>query len=186
METIKWTVDPNQSKITFSVKKLMVTTVEGNFKAFKGGLETESENFESLKNIRFLASIDSLKTDDEKRDEHLKSADFFDIDTYPLLSFKADRYTIKDPKMEGELTIRDITRPVVLDVEFSGTPGNGNRDISSVLLLSGKVKREDFGLSWSGKNQAGDIIVGDEIKLKAQVSFIKQPAEVEEARNVLA
>lgn len=186
MAIIKWIIDPNQSKITFSVRKLMVTTVHGNFEAFEGGAETTSENFKSLENIQFQALIDSIKTDDDKRDEHLKSADFFDMDAYPHFSFKARAYDTINRKLQGELTIRNITKPIVLDVKFPETPDQRTSEINSALTISGKVKRQDFGLTWNGKNEAGEIIVGDQIKLNAQVSFIKQPAVVQEAQQSLA
>ncbi|MFO7720057.1 MAG: YceI family protein [Gillisia sp.] len=180
MKNIKWSIDPAQSEITFKVRKLLITTVKGNFKSFKGELETETENFSNLKNLKFEAKVASIKTDDEKRDEHLKSADFFNKDEYPYFSFKANNFKIKETKLEGELTIRNITKPVTLDVEFLGISRLANQETSAGLLISGKVNRQDFGLSWNGKNEAGEIIVGDEIKLEAKASFIQLPALVEE------
>lgn len=181
MKNTKWIIDPKQGEITFKVRKLLVTTVKGNFKVYKGELETESETFMNLVNINFEAKIDSIKTDDEKRDEHLKSADFFDMDVYPNFSFTAKKLDVKDSKLEGELKIKNFSKPVTLDVQFLGTSTNAKKETTADLLISGKVNRQDFGLSWNGKNEAGEIIVGDEIKLKAQVSFIKVPALVEVA-----
>lgn len=180
MKNIKWNIDPSQSEITFSVRKLLITTVKGDFKKFKGELETESENFTNLRNLKFEARVESLKTDDEKRDEHLKSADFFNMDAYPNLSFKAKKFTTGESKLEGELSIRNITKAIILDVEFLGISSNNNKEASAGLKISGKVNRRDFGLTWNGKNEAGEIIVGDEIKIKVQVSFIKQAVLVEE------
>lgn len=179
-KNIKWSIDPTQSEITFKVRKLLITTVKGNFKAFKGELETESENFTNLKKIKFEAKVDSIKTDDEKRDEHLKSADFFNMQAYPYFSFKANNLKIKETKLEGELTIKNITKAVTLDVEFLGVSNNANQETSAGLSISGKVNRQDFGLSWNGKNEVGEIIVGAEIKLEAKVSFIKLSTLVEE------
>ena len=124
METMKWTIDPAQSETTFKVRKLMITTVQGSFGVFEGQLETESDEFETIKNIHFKAKVDSIKTDDEKRDEHLKSADFFDMDTYPYFSFTAKSLDKKDSKIKGELCIRNITKPVIFDAEFLGTSIN--------------------------------------------------------------
>lgn len=174
MKTTKWTIDPNQSEIAFQVKKLLITNVKGNFSAFKGELETASENFQNLQNIHFNAKVDSIKTDDEKRDEHLKSADFFDIDNYPTFFFTAQSFDTKDQKIQGDLSIRNITKPVLLDVEFLGTSNNEDGKTSAGLSVSGKIKRQDFGLSWNGKNAAGEIIVGDEIKLRAQLQFTQE------------
>lgn len=179
MKITKWNIDPVQSEITFKVRKLLVTTVKGNFNVFKGELETESEDFTNLKNINFEAKVDSIKTDDDKRDKHLKSADFFNMEAYPSFSFKANKMNIKESKLEGKLSIRNNTKAVTLDVEFLGISNSINDETTANLLISGKVKRQDFGLDWNGKNEAGEIIVGDEIKLKAQVSFIKLPTLAE-------
>lgn len=173
MKNTKWTIDPTQSETAFKVRKLMITTVRGSFGVFEGQLETESEKFESVKNIQFKAKVDSIKTDDEKRDEHLKSADFFDRDTYPHFSFSAESFNSKDSKIDGEINIRNITKPVTFDVEFLGTSVNESGETKAGLTVSGKVNRNDFGLTWNGKNAAGDIIVGDEIKLKARLQFTK-------------
>lgn len=173
MKTTKWIIDPTQSETTFKVRKLMITTVTGSFDVYEGQLETESDKFENIKNIQFKADVASIKTDDEKRDEHLKSADFFDSDAYPYLSFIAESYNINDLKIKGELSIRDITKPVILDAEFLGISIKENGETKAKLKVSGNVNRNDFGLTWSGKNAAGDIIVGDEVKLMAQVQFTK-------------
>lgn len=175
MKNTKWTIDPDQSEIIFNVRKLMITNVQGNFNVFQGELETDSDNFEHLKNIQLEASIDSIKTDDEKRDQHLKSSDFFDADKYPTLSFTAHSYDTKSQKIQGELSIRNITKPVLLEVASLEAPILEKGKTSAGFSISGKVKRQDFGLGWNGKNAAGEIIVGDQIKLKADLRFIKQP-----------
>tara|TARA_A100001391_G_C5053934_1_gene274203 strand:- start:1114 stop:1674 length:561 start_codon:yes stop_codon:yes gene_type:complete len=174
MKIKKWTIDPTQSKVGFNVKKLLVTNVRGNFEVFEGGMETKFVKFETLKNIHFKAKVDSIKTDDQKRDEHLKSADFFDTETYPYFNFTAKELNVKDQKIQGELTIRNSTKPVTFDAEFQGISINKNGETEAALTISGKVNRKDFGLSWNGTNAAGEIIVGDEVKLRAQVKFIKE------------
>ncbi len=168
-----WKIDSAQSEITFKVRKLMIMNVEGTFGVFEGQLESESDKFEFVKNIHFKVKVDSIKTDDEKRDEHLRSADFFDVDTYPYFSFTASSFNAKDLKIQGELSIRDISKPVTFDAEFLGTSTNDKGATNAKLMVSGKVNRNDFGLTWSGKNAAGDVIVGDEIKLGAHVQFTK-------------
>lgn len=173
MRSTIWKIDPAQSEITFKVRKLMITTVQGTFGVFEGQLESESDKFESIKNIHFKAKVNSIKTDDEKRNEHLKSADFFDVDTYPDFSFSANSFNTKELKIQGELRIKNITKPVIFDAEFLGTSINENGETNAKLMVSGKVNRNDYGLTWSGKNAAGDIIVGDEVKLRAQVQFTK-------------
>lgn len=178
MENVKWNIDLTQSEISFKVRKLLLTTVKGNFQTFKGTLETQDAKFTNLQNIFFEAKIDSIKTDDATRDVHLKSADFFDMETYPKFTFKAGKLRVEDKKLDGELTIKNITKAISLDVELENS-NKANSASNPKLLISGKVNRQDFGLTWNGKNEAGEIIVGDEIKLQAEVSFIKVPALVE-------
>lgn len=173
MTNTTWKIDPSQSEITFKIKKLFITTVEGTFGVFEGQLETESDKFESIENIHFKAKVDSIKTDDEQRDDHLKSADFFDVQAYPYFTFTASHFNIKDSKIEGDLSIRNISKAVTLDAEFLGISTNDKGETNAKLIVSGKVNRNDFGLTWSGKNAAGEMIVGDEVKLRAQVQFKK-------------
>lgn len=174
METMKWSIDSTDSEFAFKVKKLMVTTVTGNLEVFEGEVETVSNKFELIKNINFKANVDSIKTDDAQRDEHLKSADFFDMEAYPNVKFSSKSYNVIDRKIEGELTIRDITRPVVFDVDFREKEADVNGQPTVRLSISGSVNRKDFGLSWNGRNKAGDIILGDDVKLCAEVQFVKQ------------
>ncbi len=126
-----WKIDSTQSETTFKIRKLMITTIDGNFRAFAGQVESESEKFELLKNIIFKANVDSIKTDDEKRDEHLRSADFFDADAYPYFSFETSSFNTKDVEIHGELTIRDISKPVTLDAQYLGTSINNKGDTSA-------------------------------------------------------
>lgn len=175
MTTTKWTIDPTQSEAIFSVRKLMITTVTGSFKDFEGEMETDSKDFANIRNLIFRARVDSVKTDDAKRDEHLRSADFFDIDLYPYFSFSASDLNMNDTSIVGEMTIRNITRPVALQVKFNPAPVGS---LPPELEVSGKINRKDFGLTWDGKNAAGEIIVGDEIKLKARIQFTKVAARI--------
>jgi len=173
MITTKWAIDPAQSEAEFSVRKLLVTTVTGSFESFEGEMETDSENLAEMKNIFFKAKVDSVKTDDAKRDEHLKSADFFDKDLYPYFSFRAG--SLNGTPISGEMTIRNITKPVVLQARiYPAHVGS----LPPELEVSGKINRQDFGLTWDGKNAAGEVIVGDEIKLKARIRFTKEKAAI--------
>lgn len=179
MKTIKWNIHTKQGEISFQVRKLLITTVKGSFNSYEGSVETESENFINLSNLEFQAKVASIRTDDEKRDIHLKSSDFFDLEAYPFLSFRSQKFSTTDSVLQGELTIRNITNTVSLNVEFLENSTNEKGDAVAGLLISGTVNRQDFGLSWNGKNEAGEIIVGDKIILKAQVSFIKLPTLIE-------
>lgn len=174
MENQKWTIDATQSETAFQVRKLMIMNVHGSFEKFEGQLETEGDNFETLRNIQFKAIVSSIKTDDEKRNTHLKSADFFDVDTYPYLTFNAKSLNTGDKKIAGELSIRNCTKPVVFDVKFPETTSDDHGEPQIGLSILGEINRKDFGLSWDGTNEAGEIFVGDKIKLSAQIRFVKE------------
>ena len=169
MNIIKWNIEPTHTEASFKVRKLMVTNVTGQFESFEGQAETDTEDFESIKRICFKAAINSIKTDDAKRDEHLKSADFFDIEKYPNLLFTAENFNINDKEIQANLTIRNITKPITLEIS------SDRKAVDTMLLsFSGKINRRDFGITWDGKNAAGDIFVGDEIKLSVKIQFVKQ------------
>ena len=174
MKMTKWNIEPKNSEASFKVRKLFITNVIGQMKVFEGQAETETEDFESINRICFKATINSIKTDDAKRDEHLKSADFFDMDKYPHLLFVAEELNISDKKIHANLTIKNITKPMILTVNSNKITTDKDSGEKMELSFSGKVNRRDFGLTWDGKNAAGDLIVGDEIKLSARIQFVKQ------------
>lgn len=152
----------------------MITNVIGQMESFEGQAETETEDFELIKRICFKAAINSIKTDDAKRDEHLKSADFFDMEKHPYILFVAENFNIAEKKIQANLTIKNITKPMILTIDSGKTTIGKNSKDKVELSFSGKINRRDFGLTWDGKNAAGDLIVGDEIKLSARVQFVKQ------------
>lgn len=169
MKMTKWKIEPKNSEASFKVKKLFVTNVTGHLESFEGQAETRNKDFELIDRICFKAAVNSIKTDDAKRDEHLKSDDFFDMEKYPYILFVAADFNIIEKKIQANLTIKDITKPVILSID-SGK--NTRKEME--LSLSGKINRRDFGLTWDGKSAAGDIIIGDEIKLSARIKFVKQ------------
>lgn len=176
MKIQKWNIDPLEGQAEFKVKKLMVNTITGQMEVFEGQAETETDNFEMIKRICFKASIDSIKTDDPKRDEHLKSADFFNMEEYPYLLFVAENISIEQKQIRASLKVKDITKPVVLNVDFTKSEKSDDGSEKVAAQFFGRINRRDFGLTWDGKNEVGDIIVGDQIKLYANLSFNKQTA----------
>jgi polyisoprenoid-binding protein YceI len=176
MSTIKWVIDPTHSEILFKVKHLMITTVTGHFRKFHLEVETETDNFATAKKIEFTADIDSIDTNNEQRDAHLKSADFFSAEEYGQLRFTGNRYEADgdDAKLHGELTIRGITRPITLNVEYSGTVVDPYGQTKAGFTVTGKISRKEFGLTWSAVTEAGSIVVGDEIKVHAEMQLVKQ------------
>ncbi|RCH55141.1 hypothetical protein DJ568_08090 [Mucilaginibacter hurinus] len=176
MATTKWVLDPTHSEVQFKVKHLVISTVTGSFKTFDGELETDGDDFENAK-IQFSADIASIDTNQGQRDGHLKSADFFDAEKYPKLTFKSTSFTKKggdEYLLEGDLTIKDVTKPVKLDVEFGGSATDFYGNNKAGFEVTGKISRKDFGLTWNGVTEAGAIVVADEVKLIFNVQFAKQ------------
>lgn len=176
MSTIKWVIDPTHSEIMFKVKHLMITTVTGYFKKFALEVETETNDFSTAKKIDFSAEINSIDTNTEQRNEHLKSADFFAADQYPSMHFSGKKYegSGDDAILYGDLTIKDVTKPVKLNVEFGGIAVDGYGQTKAGFTVNGKISRKEFGLTWNSVTEAGSIVVADEIKIMAEVQVIKQ------------
>jgi polyisoprenoid-binding protein YceI len=175
LEKIRWAVDPTHSEVHFKVKHLVISTVTGTFKAFGGELSTDNSDFEDA-DIRFSLDVASIDTNQEQRDEHLKSADFFDAGQFPQISFKSTSFKRVEDNYEltGDLTIKDVTKPVKLDVEFGGSATDFYGNEKAGFEVSGKINRKDFGLTWNGVTEAGAIVVGEDIKLSINLQFAKQ------------
>jgi len=171
-----WALDPAHSEIQFKVKHLMISTVTGNFHAFSANVETDGDDF-STANINFSADIDSISTGDAQRDGHLKSPDFFDAAQFPTIDFASTSLKLHGGdmyKLTGNLTMHGITKVVELDAELGGIAKDpwGNTKVG--FTLSGKINRKDFGLNWNVALEAGGILVGEDVKLHAEVQFVKQ------------
>ena len=175
MATTKWVLDPTHSEVQFKVKHLVISTVTGAFKSFEGSLETDSEDFQNAK-VNITLDVNSIDTNQEQRDGHLKSGEFFDAETYPKISFTSTSLTKDggDYKLTGDLTIKEVTKPVTLDVEFGGSAADFYGNTKAGFDVTGKINRKEFGLTWDGITEAGAIVVGEDIKLQASVQFTKQ------------
>jgi polyisoprenoid-binding protein YceI len=174
MASTKWVLDPTHSEVTFKVKHLMISTVTGNFKIFEGTVETEPEEFSKVKKLEFKADVKSVNTNNEERDNHLRSDDFFASEHHPEIRFRAKNFNLKTGVIKGELTIRNNTKPVSLDVDFGGVAVDPSGQTKAGLTANGKISRKKFGLIWNSVTQAGNVLVGDQIRLIAEVQFIKQ------------
>jgi polyisoprenoid-binding protein YceI len=172
---IKWNVDPMHSEFQFKVKHLMITTVTGYFKSFNLEVETETEDFHTAKNIVFTADIDSIDTNNGQRDAHLKSADFFHAEQHAQLRFEGKKYETSGDgtKLYGDLTIKGVTKPITLKVEFGGIVLDPYGQTKAGFSIDGKISRKEFGLTWSALTEAGSVVVGDEIKIHAEVQLVK-------------
>jgi polyisoprenoid-binding protein YceI len=176
---IKWQVDPAHSEIQFKVKHLMITTVTGYFKKFNLEVETETDEFDTAKRIEFTADIDSIDTNSAQRDTHLKSNDFFNAEHYPQLKFTGKKYEADgdEAKLHGDLTIREITKPITLHVEFGGIVVDPYGQTKAGFTVTGKINRKEFNLMWDAVTEAGSVVVSNEIKIQAEVQLIKQAEE---------
>lgn len=174
--TQHWKIDTTHSEVQFKVKHLMITTVTGYFKKFDLNVETGADDFSTVKKIDFTADIDSIDTNNAQRDTHLKSADFFNAEEHTQLRFVGTKYEVKgdEAKLEGELTIRGITKPIVLNVEHGGIVVDPYGQVKAGFTVSGKISRKEFGLTWNAVTEAGSVVVSDEIKIHAEVQLVKQ------------
>jgi len=152
----------------------MISTVTGNFKIFEGTVETETEEFSKVKKLEFKADVKSVNTNNEDRDNHLRSDDFFASAQHPEIRFTAKNFNVETGEVKGELTIRNTTKPVSLDVDFGGVAVDPYGQTKAGLTASGKISRKEFGLNWNSVTEAGNVLVGDQIRMVAEVQFIKQ------------
>jgi polyisoprenoid-binding protein YceI len=173
----KWVIDPMHSEVQFKVKHLVISTVTGFFKSFEGSVETSGDDFENAE-ISFKLDIDSIDTNQSQRDGHLKSPEFFDAAQYPEITFKSTSFKKTDDEEEyelvGDLTIKGVTKPVTLDVEFGGSAGDFYGNTKAGFEITGKINRKEFGLTWDGVTEAGSIVLGEDIKLLINIQLTKQ------------
>ncbi|WP_242916959.1 YceI family protein [Pontibacter liquoris] len=177
MATTKWIIDPTHSEIQFKVKHLMITTVTGYFSKFNLEVETEDEDFTKATHIVFTADVNSISTNNEQRDTHLRSADFFDAETHGELRFVGqnfDKRNDNEAKLNGELTIRGVTKPVTVNVEYGGIVVDPYGQTKAGFTVDGKISRKEFGLVWDAVTEAGSVVVSDEIRLHCEIQLVKQ------------
>jgi polyisoprenoid-binding protein YceI len=178
---IKWMVDPAHSEIQFKVKHLMITTVTGYFRKYDLQVETENDEFTTASKIIFTADIASIDTNNAQRDTHLKSDDFFAADDYKQLVFTGQKYEKSgdEHSLVGDLTIRNITKPLVLNVEFAGIVVDPYGQTKAGFTVDGKISRKEFGLRWNAVTEAGQVVVSDDIRIHCEIQLIKQANEAE-------
>jgi polyisoprenoid-binding protein YceI len=172
-----WNIDTSHSEIGFSVRHMMISKVRGQFKIFEGNLYIDADHpaYSSVTGSIDVASID---TREEQRDAHLRSGDFFDVDSFPKITFQSTRIEHQSSnryKVYGNLTIKDITREIVFDVTDEGKGqdpwGNQRWGVSATA----KINRKDFGLTWNVALETGGWLVGDEITISAEMQLVSQP-----------
>lgn len=172
----KWIVDPTHSELMFRVKHLMITHVKGEFTEFNAEFEVPDNDL-SRASVSVTIDAGSVFTNEETRDTHLRSGDFFDVENFPELTFKGTSFEKIDSsnyKLTGELMIKGVTREIVLEVEFGGITKDPWGNEKAGFSLSGKLNRKDFGLNWNTALEAGGVLVGDEVKIAGEIQFVKQ------------
>ena len=172
MATTKWTLDPTHSELQFKVKHLMITNVTGNFSVISASIDADDDKFSKAK-ISFTADPKSITTNNEQRDGHLQAADFFETDKYPEIKFESTNYNAASGKITGNLTIKGVTKPVTLDAEFHGTNKDPWGNQKAGFSLTGKINRKEWGLNWNAALETGGVLVSDDVKINAEVQFVK-------------
>ncbi|MBL7701950.1 MAG: YceI family protein [Ferruginibacter sp.] len=177
MATKTWALDPTHSEVQFKIKHLMITNVTGSFNIFTVNAQTEDEDFTKAK-VSFTADVNSISTNNEQRDTHLKSADFFDAEKFPQVKFQATKADNIDNDgsydLYGDLTIRDVTKNVKLSVEFGGVVKDPWGNTKAGFTINGKINRKDFGLTWNAVTEAGGVMVSEEVRLFAEIQLVEQ------------
>lgn len=173
-KTTKWILDPTHSELTFKVKHMMIANVKGEFKNFS--VEVNGEDiFNSPLNVTVDAS--SISTNNTDRDNHLKSADFFDVENHKELSFKSTSFKQKDDdeyELKGLLTIKGINKEIKLEVEFGGINKDPWGNEKAGFSVEGKINRKNWGLNWNAALETGGVLVSEEVKIAGEIQFLKQ------------
>lgn len=166
----KWILDPHHSELNFKVRHMMISNVKGGFTDFSGEIETEDDSFKNAK-AKAVINTASISTNNDDRDSHLKSAEFFDVEKNPQITFSTDSM---NEGATGNLTINGVTKPIQLEMEFGGTKKDPWGQMRAGFSFEGKIKRSDFGLNWNVALEAGGVLVGDDIRISGDLEFTQQ------------
>ena len=175
MATQKWISDPTHSELQFKVKHLMISKVTGSFNDFTVQAETDNEDFGNA-NIKAKVQLDSIATGQPDRDNHLKSADFFDAATHPTMEFTSSSFEKKGEEeyvLTGDLTIKGITKPIQLKLEYGGTAIDPWGNTKAAFSVDGKISRKDWGLTYNAPLEAGGVMISDEVKILGEIQLTK-------------
>lgn len=172
----KWTIDPAHTEIVFKAKHLVIASVSGKFNEFSGSVEMENDNFENAR-AEFVAKTASIDTGTPQRDDHLRSDDFFNAEKYPELKFRSTsirKISDQEYKMKGDITIRDVTKSIDLDVVYGGKIVDTYGFTRAGFSITGNINRKEFGLKWNALTETGSLVVGDIIKIDLNVEIVKE------------
>jgi len=180
METTKWLLDPAHSELTFKIKHLMISNVSGAFKNFSAKATTEGTDF-SKANINLTAEMNSISTNNEQRDAHLRNSDFFEVEKFPQMKFTSTGIEQTDNEsfnLYGNLTLKGVTKPVKLTMEFNGIMKDPYGQEKAGFLISGKIKRSDWGINLNVALETGGLMLGEEVRIQSEVQFKRQEINV--------
>jgi polyisoprenoid-binding protein YceI len=172
----KWSIDKSHSSVGFTVTHLIISEVDGYFKNYEGTIETNGDDFTDAK-INFSFDVGSIDTDNEQRDNHLKSDDFFNAEKFPKMVFKSKsmkKVDGKNWKLVGDLTIRDVTKQVELDVKYNGTVKDPWGNYKAGFKIHGLINRFTYNLKWNAMIEAGGLVVGEDVEIKINLELAKQ------------
>ena len=171
-----WAIDASHSLVELAVKHLVITTVKGRFAKVSGIIDLDQAD-PTRSSVNAEIDAASIETHDARRDEHLRSADFLDVATYPTISFTSTRVESRGDdsfRVIGDLTIRDVTRQVVLDATFEGTTGDPWGGVRAAFSATTRINRKDFGLAWNMALETGGMMVGDDVKIALEIQAVRQ------------
>jgi polyisoprenoid-binding protein YceI len=177
-QVVTWNVDHSHSSVKFNVSHLVISEVEGSFKTYDGTITSPNEDFTDAE-INFTVDAASINTENERRDNHLKSDDFFNAEKYPQIKFISTSFrkiSANKYELTGDLTIRDVTKRVKFDVEYGGTANDGYGNTKAGFKATTKINRFDYGLKWNAITEAGGMTVGSDVKLILNLQFAKKSA----------
>jgi polyisoprenoid-binding protein YceI len=173
MEKTKWSIDPAHTQIQFKIKHLMISTVTGTLNSFEGKVVANGTDFSSAE-IEVNADASSISTANEQRDVHLKSGDFFDVEQHPKITFRSTSVNRKDSEnfeVIGDLTIKGVTKPITLAVEYAGMMKDPWGNQKAGFTVKGKMNRKDWGLNWNAALETGGVLVSDEVRIECEVQL---------------
>ena len=180
MAKTKWVVDPTHSELGFKIKHLMISNVSGSLKSFEAEAEMDEADFSSAQ-INLTAAMASITTNNEQRDGHLRTSDFFEVEKYPELKFTSTKIEKVDDDafaLFGELTLKGVTKPVKLNVEYNGVtkdPWGGER---AGFLVTGKINRSEWGVNFNGVLETGGVVLSEEVRINSEIQLVKQAVSV--------
>lgn len=172
-----WNIDPSHTTVSFTARHLMITKVRGRFGKVEGTITVPEDRLQS--SVEATIDLSSIDTGDQARDEHLRSADFFDVENNPTMTFRSTevREDGGDFELTGDLTVRGVTKPVTLELEFDGVSGDPWGGTRAGFTAKGEINRKDFGLEWNVALESGGVLVGDKIKIELDVEAVAAVAE---------